>query len=272
MQADAVLTLGHRLYFEVDGTLRIFNVHEDDEGADDGNCGQLLHERGFISRSNCGSRSLNGSSSRPTEATRTSLMRTRSGNINGSRGFSGRRSASWMPSTSEAGSGGGSYAAGNATGGRHEADLQPARQNGVGAASYSTSFSTVSSLQSQSSMMSSASSSLRTLRSVLSSRYASSRMLQFSQQEIEVADPDIGECDDDKVALVHGGRLNHEKLSLTITVFADGEEGAQAFRYELVQRGYNLMDTPRIGHTGKMLKWPSARDEQAPGYLGHLDT
>ncbi|EFJ48270.1 hypothetical protein VOLCADRAFT_91005 [Volvox carteri f. nagariensis] len=110
----------------------------------------------------------------------------------------------------------------------------------------------------------SASSSFRSFRSMLSGRYTNSgsrTQLLCSAPEIDLASHTrlISDCDDSYVKLINGGQSSIDKLAVVISIFADGEEGAQAFRHELARRGVQVTSEslPQPGNyrrrSGKLL-------------------
>ncbi|GIM15511.1 hypothetical protein Vretimale_18221 [Volvox reticuliferus] len=140
------------------------------------------------------------------------------------------------------------------TGAQDAAALLPKRRGSIGSASPPCPSSTAAfALQSFSSIKSSTSSSFRSLRSVLSFRYTSSRALLISSDlDIDLMDTRAiseGADDDQQVALVNGGRFCIDKIAVAVSVFADGEEGVQAFRHELGLRGVRVGE-PR----GRLMK------------------
>ncbi|GLC40156.1 hypothetical protein PLESTB_000791700 [Pleodorina starrii] len=261
--ADAVVALGHRLYFEVQGVLRTIGDDDDDGDDDEPGFGHLLRSAGSIGGGSCSSSGNTINVQKPLTPP-PGLPRTRSGSIGGgmnhnTTGASGTRSGSggsggsfsggkltaWMPVGAVDGGGGCGNGNGN---GNNEPSALPNRRGSAGTASTCTTASSLhSSLQSFSSVKSSASSSFRTLRSLLSMRTSSnsSRALLNSAPEIDLtaaADPRVSDeaCDDDHVTLMNGGCYSLDKLAIAVSVFADGEEGVQAFRQELGLRGVRV--------------------------------
>ncbi|GLI68275.1 hypothetical protein VaNZ11_012631 [Volvox africanus] len=253
--ADAVMALGQRLYFEIEGGLRC--LHEEDGEDDEEHTFGHQPLRGRVSNnSGC---SISSGGNIPKPFTPTGLIRTRSGSICGrasrsgsgsdcvhSSGIHGKLITAWMPSC---------VAEGDDSSGactiQHAGSL-PKRRGSIGSASPCPPSTTAFALQSLSSIKSSASSSFRSLRGVLSARYTSSSrtLLTSSDLDIDISDTrpnSEGPDEDPQVTLVNGGRFMVDKLSVALRVFADREEGVQAFRHELGLRGV------RVGEPGGRL-------------------
>ncbi|GIL53797.1 hypothetical protein Vafri_9443 [Volvox africanus] len=252
--ADAVMAMGHRLYFEIEGGLR--SLHEED--GDDDEEHTFAHQSLRGQGSNNSSCSISSGGNIPKPLTPTGLIRTRSGSICGGASRSGSGSdcvhgsihgkliTAWMPSrVAEDDDRSGTCIS------QHAASL-PKRRGSIGSASPCPSSTTAFALQSLSSLKFSASSSFRSLRSALSARYTSSSraLLTSSDLDIDLIDTrpiSDGADEDPRVASVNGGRLQVDKLAVALSVFADREEGVQAFRHELGVRGV------RVGEPGGRL-------------------